>query len=105
MPQGIRIGGLIVDEEGQPVPGHELRLQSYWSRGGPPPRTRPLLTDGSAEVTATDRDGKWSFDRLPPLWENVRFKVTHGAFLPAEYACDANDNPRVGQMTLAREEL
>ena len=105
MPKGIRIGGLIVDEKGQPVAGMQVKLQSYWARGGPPPRTRPLLTDGSSEVTSTDRDGKWSFDRLPPLWENVRFKVTHGAFLPAEYACDANDSPRVGQMTLAKEEL
>jgi hypothetical protein len=105
MPQGIRIGGLITDEEGNPVSGIQLKIQSYWTHGGPPPRTRPLLHDGSSEITATDGEGKWMFDRLPPLWENVRFGVSHKAFLPVEYACDATDLPRVGQVTISKMDL
>jgi RNA polymerase sigma factor (sigma-70 family) len=105
MPQGIRIGGLVADEEGNPVPGIQLKIQSYVTRGGPPPRTRPLLHEGSSEITATDGEGKWMFDRLPPLWENVRFGVSHKAFLPVEYACDATDLPRLGQVTISKMDL
>lgn len=105
MPPGTRIGGRVTDEGSQPLASVKLRIQSYWSRGGPPPRTRPLLNDGSGETVITDQEGKWSFDRLPPQWENVRFKVNSRDFAPAELACDANDRPSVGRPLLAKADL
>ncbi len=105
LPQGIRIGGLITDENGHRLPSIPLWIQSYYRSGGPPPRTRPVLNDGSSEQTSSDLEGRWSFDRLPPDWDDVVFKLRSRDFLPAEYVCDANHYSMTGQVTMPKADL
>jgi hypothetical protein len=105
MPQGTRIGGLVADEEGHPQAGIQLKVQGRRFGGGPPPRQRARLNDGASETVTTDPVGKWSFERLPPEWEDILFKLNSQEFLPAEYVCDANRHPTVGQVAIAKEEL
>jgi RNA polymerase sigma factor (sigma-70 family) len=105
MAQGARIGGLVTDEEGHPLMGIQLKLQGRRFGGGPPPRQRARLNDGASETVITDPAGKWSFDRLPPEWEDILFKLNSQEFLTAEYVCDANRHPTIGQLAIAKAEL
>jgi len=105
MPRGTRVGGVVTDGNGHPLQGIPLRIQSRYRRGGPPPRTRPLLNDGSFELTTSDLEGRWSFDRLPPDWDDVVFRLRSPDFLPAEYVCDANRHPITSQVTIPKADL
>ncbi len=102
---GIRVGGLVTDEAGQPVEGVQVRLQSTIRNAELPPRQRARLNYGWAETVLTDAEGRWSCNRLPPDWENLIFQLNSRQFLPAEFVCDATRHPRTGQVAVPKADL
>jgi protocatechuate 3,4-dioxygenase beta subunit len=105
MPRGIRVGGSVIDDEGRPLVGTQVRLFGHDASGGPPPRERAILNDGAEEFVTTDASGLWTFDRLPPEWDNVHFIVSAAGFLPADFVSDANDQGGIGQAKIRKEEF
>ncbi len=105
MPPGTRIGGIVTDGEGRPLAGIQVKLQGAVFQPGPPARQRARLNSGGSETTSTGRDGLWTWDRMPPDWENIRIIFAGQEFPPATCVCDANRHPSTGPMLLAREDL
>jgi RNA polymerase sigma factor (sigma-70 family) len=102
--RGIQIGGLVVDERRQPKPGVEISIQSFAS-GDPPPRARALLNDGSRESVYTDQFGRWTFNRLPEDWRNLRFRISSNDSPEVVYITDANDQGLVEYARVSQEKL
>jgi RNA polymerase sigma factor (sigma-70 family) len=105
MPPGTRIGGIVTDEDGRALAGIQVKLQGAVFQSGPPPRQRARLNGGGSEVTLTNPDGQWTWDRMPPDWEDIRLVFAGQEFLPATYVCDANRHPHNGQVPIAKEDL
>jgi hypothetical protein len=105
MPSGIRVGGSVIDDEGRPLVGTQVRLFGHDASPGPPPRERAILNDGAEGFVTTDAGGLWTFDRLPHEWDNVHFIVSAAGFLPADFVSDANDQGGIGQAKIRKEEF
>jgi len=70
----LTVGGRIVDEDGKPIPGVELKLQGM--REG---ETRLAFFDIKARTNA---DGRWSSSSTPKTLSNIGMWVRHPDFLP-----------------------
>ena len=105
MPPGTRIGGTVTDEEDRALAGIQVKLQGAGSQAGPPSRQRARLNNGASEVTLTKPDGQWTWDRMPPDWEDIHLIFASREFLPATYVCDPNRHPRNGDVAIAKEDL
>lgn len=67
------VGGVVVDEAGQPIQGAELLLYIVYKRR--PGDTRQLKS-ATARVT-TASDGTWRFDSVPESNEEIGAEITH----------------------------
>jgi beta-lactamase regulating signal transducer with metallopeptidase domain/thiol-disulfide isomerase/thioredoxin len=74
--EGIKIGGTIRDEAGQPVVAAEVELSMpiTWPRSASHVFTLATLK--------TDADGRWQFDGAPIDAVNVSVRVRHADFMP-----------------------
>ncbi len=103
---GLPIGGRVVNERGEPVPGAQVSFgdvllppvedYGYGAREGPAP----------AHVETTDERGFWRCTHLPSELEVLQFSVSHPDYLPASFDEDrpASATERGGQ-PLNREDL
>jgi RNA polymerase sigma factor (sigma-70 family) len=72
MEAGTKIGGIVVDEAGEPVIGATITLSSYIR--GPQDEPRPILR---GEKVLTGADGSWSFDNAPSDTSLISIGVSH----------------------------
>lgn len=76
----LSVGGTVVDEQGQPVPGVELQAQRDDSdvfKGGEPTYKRGAPnTDFQLSKVRTDPDGRWLFPYVPKNYNTIGFQLT-----------------------------
>ncbi|HSV13939.1 MAG TPA: sigma-70 family RNA polymerase sigma factor, partial [Tepidisphaeraceae bacterium] len=72
MEAGTKIGGIVVDESGEPIIGATVSLSSYIR--GPMDQPRPILR---GENVQTGVDGRWSFDNAPSDTSLINIEISH----------------------------
>lgn len=109
--RGIRIGGVVNDATGSPIPGATVELEgdSFWM--GAPPRDGVLLDHKGRETVTTDDQGRWSFSGLPSAWSNVSFTFRSLEFIEARFITETKviteirDRASIGAVRLSTAEL
>ncbi len=71
------VGGIVVDPEGKPVAGVQIRPSIEFKK--PPGDTRQF---GSGARVTTDAAGKWHFDNVPVSMADVHVEIDHPSFQP-----------------------
>ena len=74
---GWSVGGVIVDESGQPIAGVEVHPSVEYKKR--PGENRQL---GVGTRILTDSEGKWRFDSVPVSMSEVSVEVNHPSFKP-----------------------
>ena len=75
---GVRIGGVVKDQEGQPVEKAKVAITRVTP--GATGKGEPLRYDEST----TDKRGRWSTHEVPEALEHLRFQITHKDFRPMQ---------------------
>jgi thiol-disulfide isomerase/thioredoxin len=83
--KGVSVGGLVKNENGEPVPGARVILS------GPPPtdigeRVRSVVAP-NYHAERTDAQGQWRFDEAPRNCECLIFHVLQPDYVTANFAC------------------
>ena len=87
----VTIGGVIVDEQGGPVP--EARLV-YTVSGPTQSRSRERLTMmGNYHTEVADANGRWSCSHVPARFGMISFRATHPQFQDKTFTSDSPDAP------------
>ncbi len=73
--RGASIGGIIVNEDSEPIEDVEVYLHVFDSRGGP-----ERVASGEDMVT-TDVHGRWQWDRMPTGIDDVRIRLAHADYI------------------------
>jgi peroxiredoxin/5-hydroxyisourate hydrolase-like protein (transthyretin family) len=90
MDQGVTVGGIVKNENGEPVPGARVIFS------GPPP-----AANGQRERTAVapnycseraDADGRWQNSEVPKDFRALTFRVTHPDYVPAVFGCEGAED-------------
>lgn len=91
MPNGTTVGGLVLNEAGQPIAGATVAIfaspvvpQLKFEAGVPYAQTRNL------RVT-TDEGGRWTSDQLPAEWNGFHVQVAHPGYV-GEYSLTPIDD-------------
>jgi protocatechuate 3,4-dioxygenase beta subunit len=74
--RGTAIGGLVVDDAGQPVVG--ATIDFYFHRDDDP-KVYPDIRITPPDPIVTDRDGRWRWDDAPERLEQLGMEATSGA--------------------------
>lgn len=69
---GVAVRGLVLDPDGQPVPGVEIKLQN-----GGGYKHGAENVDFQLCSAATDENGRWTYSYAPEWFEELRFILTH----------------------------
>lgn len=75
--EGWSVGGVVVDDSGQPVAGAEVNPSVYFKKR--PGDTGKL---GVGTRITTDADGKWKFTHVPASLSDVHVAINHPDFQP-----------------------
>ena len=78
--RGLSIGGLVRDQDGQPVSGVEVVVARVVQDG------RKDYTQTDFDVALTDGAGKWSSAAMPSGFTGFSFQLRHPEFKPAIYS-------------------
>jgi thiol-disulfide isomerase/thioredoxin len=84
MEKGVSIGGVVKNENGEPIPGARVILS------GPPPvgigeRVRSVVAP-NYHAERTDIEGKWHFGEAPQDCESLIFRVLEPDYVTATFA-------------------
>ncbi len=71
------LGGIVVDENGQPVQGARVRPNIYYQK-----RPGDAQQLGVGGALTTKADGKWRFDSVPESVDHVSAEIHHPDFQP-----------------------
>jgi peroxiredoxin/uncharacterized GH25 family protein len=87
--KGVAIGGVVKNDNGEPVPGARVVFS------GPSPtngslRERPAIAP-NYHVERTDTDGRWQNSEVPKDFHDLTFRVTHPEYVPSVFACQGGD--------------
>jgi len=82
--KGVSIGGMVKNENGEPVPGARIILS------GPPPgdvgeRVRSVVAP-NYHAERTDADGRWHFEEAPRDLDSLTFRVIQPEYVTAVFA-------------------
>jgi len=72
--RGVTIGGVVVDEAGQPISGAKIQFDD--GRGNNA-ALQENIQFGPDTATFTDADGRWTCNRVPKDLEQVALVITH----------------------------
>jgi peroxiredoxin/5-hydroxyisourate hydrolase-like protein (transthyretin family) len=90
MDPGATIGGIVKNENGEPVPGARVIFS------GPPPKTNGQREQSAVApnyyVERTDADGRWQNSEVPKDFRQLTFRVTHPDYVPAVFGCEGGDD-------------
>ncbi len=108
VPRAVRIGGVVLDESGQPVSGAGIQVLFDEPRNAV---IREFLRErfglpgnGYGIVATTDRAGRWSFGRGSTS-RDFRVVANHPDFLIAVYANNGGDGAAPDSYTLKMDDL
>jgi uncharacterized GH25 family protein len=78
----VKIGGIVVNEEGNPVPDADIRLYRFWRGGEDDPNRKGEQPAFTSQTQKTDAQGQWQAGGLPvALMGNIGFEVKHTDYL------------------------
>ena len=84
----IRIGGTVVDPEGNPVAGARVSLYRYWT-GGEMPGAKGDGVDFERQEHTTGEDGRWSAGQVPPeILHRIGIAAEHPDYIAARAVGD-----------------
>ncbi len=87
----VKIGGLVVDNSGNPIPGAEVSLYRFWSGTDDAPDKKGEQPSFSNQNQTTDDQGRWQAKGLPPqLLDHIMFDVKHPDFVGTNLNVTAN---------------
>lgn len=95
--KGWRIGGIVVDDKGQPVAGAVVNPSIEFEK-------RPGDTQqfGTGDRMTTDADGRWSYPSVPDTDQEVQVEISHPDVMPGwiplartTYELERNKEPHV----------
>jgi uncharacterized GH25 family protein len=87
----VKIGGLVVDNGGNPIPGAEVSLYRFWSGSDNAPDKKGEQPSFSNQNQTTDDQGRWQAKGLPPqLLDHIMFDVKHPDFVSTNLNVTAN---------------
>jgi len=79
----IRIGGTVVDPDGNPVSGAKVTLSRFW-RGGESQGARGDGVDFERQEHTTGADGRWSTGQVPPeILHRIGISAEHPDYILA----------------------
>lgn len=82
--KGFRIGGIIVDPEGNPISEAKVSVHRFWGGEDEAPRKKGEQPAFSSKTDTTGADGRWSMAGLPlELINNISADVKHTNFIGA----------------------
>lgn len=88
----VKIGGIVVDAENNPIPDAKISLYRYWSGSDGDPNRKGEQPSFSNQQQTTDSDGRWQAKGLPPtLLDHIGFEITHPDYVRA--SANVRDNP------------
>ena len=86
---GVHVGGIVLDPEGNPVPGATVSLGRFW-RGGEERQTKGEEPAFSRQNHTTEADGRWAARNLPAeLLERISVEGSHTNFIGVRVDMDA----------------
>ena len=71
--RGLTVGGVVVDEAGQPIAGAKLEFNGP----GNDMSLSENIQFGPDATAATDLNGRWSCNMIPKEWDGISLLVTH----------------------------
>jgi hypothetical protein len=93
LPEGVSVGGTVVDQQGNPIPEAEVRISVSERRMGAPIPDEPYA-DLTHYNVHTDADGRWEVDLFPKLWRSVAIWVSHPDYVVWKFSESHRPNPR-----------
>jgi hypothetical protein len=95
--RGVRIGGMVRDAKGRPIPGAEVVVHKITQAG---PREYTRL---DYETVRTDKAGRWSSESAPAEFDGFSFEVSHPDHRSICFAQAAS--PSAEAHTVSRDDL
>jgi uncharacterized GH25 family protein len=87
---GISIGGVVVDQDGNPIAKASIELNRFWM-GAEDPRSQKDSIDFPSQKQTTDAQGRWQAKGLPAeLLDHIGFDVSHSDYPPTNYTVGAS---------------
>ncbi len=94
----VKIGGMVVDAEGNPVSGASISLYRFWSGNDGDPNKKGEQPAFSNQKQMTDDQGRWQANGLPAeLLDHIGFEISHPDFVGTSVT--------VGQNATAEKQL
>ena len=80
--KGVRIGGIIVNDNGKPIPGVKVQVLLDLPPVGPTQRLSPnSLVASESDGPITNAEGRWSLNTVPDHVPSVYFQLNHPDYL------------------------
>jgi uncharacterized GH25 family protein len=104
--RGVDIGGVVLNESGDPVPG----VRVVFSVSGPSPgasHDRERLTMmGNYHIEVTDIEGKWHCNHVPQQFGMITYECMHPSYLTSRFGSAAlGTSTNLGLICVAATEL
>lgn len=101
--QAITVGGIVIDERGDPLAGVQVRAELI------KPHTGNVSvapeTSESFHYEKTDVKGRWTCSHAPKQLQNVRFRFVHSEYVAAELIPAATERTQSDETTVTVAEL
>jgi len=88
--EGIAIGGIVVDDSGNPISDAKISLGRFWTGGDEMNRTGEQASFRS-QTQKTDADGRWQARGLPvELLDRISLAISHPDFVETNFTVGDN---------------
>ncbi len=78
----IKIGGIVVDEQGSPIPDVNIRAYRFWTGTDGSPQRKGEQPSFSSASTTTDANGHWEVKGLPfGLLDHIGVEASHPDYI------------------------
>ncbi len=87
----VKIGGIVLDPENNPISGATIRLYRFWSGNDGNPDKKGEQANFTTQQQTTDADGHWQAKGLPQeLIDHIGFEISHPDYVGT--AANVGDN-------------
>ena len=83
--RGADIGGVVVDEQGDPVPGVQVVFSVLGTAPGASHERERVTMMGHYHAEITDLQGQWHCNHVPQQFGMITYECLHPEYLPARF--------------------